>query len=109
MKTLTIKQIKRLQFWQQKVLPLIPSFYGPKPFVKFLSDVLPDYCSFNRTIFWGNKLVCYIPTLCSLNPWYLAIIEHRLAEAEAENVNSALAFALSRQALDSPQREPSEV
>lgn len=57
----------------------LPQFsYAPQWFIKALSSIIPSYCIFKRTIFYKNKLVCYIPELCKLNPFFNLIIEYRL-------------------------------
>lgn len=58
---------------------IIPQFDGPMWLIKILSGLLPDYCLFERSIFFKGILILYIPKLCQLNPFFKGIVKYRLS------------------------------
>ena len=76
---LSQQHLKNIKNFSLLVNSIIPQINGPLPLIKFLSNILPDYCIFERSFFIKNILVLYIPKLCTLNPYYNAIINYRLS------------------------------
>ncbi len=75
----TTKQLENIEKFSRFISIIIPQFNNPMWLIRFLSNILPDYCVFERSLFVGNTLVLYIPKLCNLNPYFNAIIEYRLS------------------------------
>lgn len=47
---------------------LEPRTWTPELAQKWV-DAIPSKCPFERQVWWGERLVLYIPPLCSLNPF----------------------------------------
>ena len=77
----SLRQIKLIKQWNQLVNTLVPQVNPPwaKPLIVYLAKILPDHCTFNKSIWIKGVLVVYIPTLCSLNPLFEAILEEKHA------------------------------
>lgn len=79
MNKLNQNQLRNIKNFSKLVNTIIPQIKGPTLLIKFLANILPDYCVFERAIFYRGHLVVYIPKLCTLNPFYEAIIQYRLS------------------------------
>lgn len=67
-----------------KFLSSLPQFEkAPNWLIMSLSTIIPPYCIFKRTIFIKGKLICYIPELCKVNPFYNLIIQYRMNSYKA--------------------------
>jgi hypothetical protein len=72
--------------WWGFFLELIPKFrvtwLGPKVWTPELAQkwikAVPSKCPFERQIWWGDRLLLYIPPLCPLNPLSSQLYEIRL-------------------------------
>lgn len=45
-------------------------------------DRIPAKCPFERAVWWGDRLVLYIPPLCPLNPFSVQLYELRIKAQE---------------------------
>lgn len=72
-------QKNRIALYNKFVNSIIPQFNGPKFFIKFLSKILPNYCVFEKSLFYKERLIVYIPKLCYLNPFFNSVMEYRLS------------------------------
>lgn len=74
---LTEAQLRRLTAWHQWVEAYLPALSAPIWLLQLLDAILPTYCIFQRTIWLKGRLICYIPSLCRLNPFYDSLFEYR--------------------------------
>lgn len=78
--SLTINQQKALADWHNWLDANWPAFSAPIWWLNIMDRLLPSYCIFQRCITIRGKLICFIPSLCQLNPWYEALLEYRINE-----------------------------
>lgn len=81
----TPAQQARIANWY-KCISALPQVPGPLWLLKALDRALPTACPFERAIWRKGQLVCYVPSLCQLNPFYESLFEYRmrcLEEADA--------------------------
>ncbi|MGL4568282.1 MAG: Mo-dependent nitrogenase C-terminal domain-containing protein [Fusobacteriaceae bacterium] len=71
-------QYHRADRFDEVVEKYFPQWDCPLFILKILDRILPSYCVFQKTIFIGDILVLYIPSLCKLNPFYLRLLEYRV-------------------------------
>jgi hypothetical protein len=75
---ITGKQSIGMRLWL-KAMDCYPQLDCPKWFLKVLDKVIPDGgCPLYQEWYIGNQLIVYIPQLCGLNPFYKALVEHRM-------------------------------
>jgi len=80
MPQLTETQKIREQKFYDLLSRFCPRFYRPLWLVRLFSDILPGTCPFERTIFYKDRLILFVPQLCVLNPFYYAIMDFRLKD-----------------------------
>ncbi len=56
---------------------LVPKSWTPELARKWIERV-PSKCPFERQLWWGEKLVLYVPPLCPLNPLSTQLYSIRL-------------------------------
>lgn len=76
---MTNSQQKRIKQWYSSMSKL-PQWQAYGWWLKLLDLVMPCSCPFEKTYHVANVLICYIPKLCMLNPWYDSLIEYRFGD-----------------------------
>lgn len=75
--TLNKVQLARLDAWHNAIEVYWPALSAPIWLLQILDAILPTYCIFQQSIWLKGRLICYIPSLCQLNPFYDALLEYR--------------------------------
>jgi hypothetical protein len=60
---------------------LEPTTWTPELAKKWIRSI-PAKCPFERAVWWGDRLVLYIPPLCPLNPLSTQLYELRIKAQE---------------------------
>jgi Mo-dependent nitrogenase C-terminus. len=55
----------------------VPTEWTPSLARKWVNSI-PPKCPFERQLWWGDRLVLYIPPLCPLNPFSTQLYEIRI-------------------------------
>jgi hypothetical protein len=76
--------------WWHSLVGLIPQveipWLAPRVWTKPLAErwvrAIPAKCPFERAVWWGDRLVLYIPPLCPFNPVSTQLYSIRIAAQE---------------------------
>lgn len=76
--------------WWNRAVETLPKFslpfLEPKEWTPALAqawvDRIPAKCPFERAVWWGDRLVLYIPPLCPLNPLSTQLYSIRIKAQE---------------------------